>query len=69
MPTNKKTYKISAEVVTLGIVMTAAGAVFLAATWALVTGAKRCQDPSSAALSPYDVNLMDLRELRGRVFG
>ncbi|KAK8055947.1 hypothetical protein PG993_001174 [Apiospora rasikravindrae] len=66
MPSNSK---ITAEGVALGIAIVAAGAVFLAAAWALVIEAKEWQDPSSAALSPYNMNLMDLRELRGRVLG
>ncbi|KAK8049892.1 hypothetical protein PG994_011622 [Apiospora phragmitis] len=69
MPTNKTTFKMSTDGIALGIATVAIAAVFLAATWCLVLGAKRWQDPCSAVLLPHNLNPMDLRELRGRILG
>lgn len=63
MPLSKKAHEI-ADGIILGI---AIGAIVLAGVWCLVLGAKRWQDPSSAALSPQNLNLLDLRQLQGRM--
>ncbi|KAK8138286.1 hypothetical protein PG984_001666 [Apiospora sp. TS-2023a] len=63
MPLSRRVHEV-ADGIILGI---AIGALTMAAIWYLVLGAKRWQDPSSAALSPQNLNLLDLRELQGRV--
>ncbi|KAK8125416.1 uncharacterized protein PG998_001175 [Apiospora kogelbergensis] len=74
MPSNKEASKISTDGVALsialaGAVATAISAAAVVVAWCLMLGARRWQDPSNAALSPHNLNQMDLRELRGRMLG
>lgn len=64
MPLGKKVHE-AADGIILGIAISAL--TMAAAVWFFVLGAKRWQDPSSAALSPQNLNLLDLRELQGRM--